>query len=144
MATFPRTARPQGRVFFVRRALSADRLAQAVVFLSALAILAITALLVWELWSHSGPSRAKFGSGFLWGTAWDPVNGNFGALPFIFGTVVTSAVALIIAIPFGVGAAIFLAELAPPRLSDALTFLIELLAAVPSVIFGLRRPCDRR
>ena len=63
--------------------------------------------------------------------------GQFGALPFIYGTVVTSALALLIAVPLGVGAAIFLAELAPPRISDALTFLIELLAAVPSVIYGL-------
>jgi phosphate transport system permease protein len=136
-ATIPQTARPKGRASFVRRTFSADGLAQAVVFLAAVAILAITALLVWELWSKSGPSRAKFGSGFLLTSTWDPVNGDFGALPFIFGTVVTSAVALIIAVPFGVGAAIFLAELAPPKLSDAMTFLIELLAAVPSVIFGL-------
>ena len=62
---------------------------------------------------------------------------TFGALPFIYGTVVTSALALLIAVPFGVGAAIFLAELAPPKLSDGMTFLIELLAAVPSVIIGL-------
>jgi phosphate transport system permease protein len=79
----------------------------------------------------------KFGFNFLRTTTWDPVNGEFGALPFIYGTVVTSAIGLLIAIPFGVGAAIFLAELAPPKLSDAMTFLIELLAAVPSVIFGL-------
>jgi phosphate transport system permease protein len=112
-------------------------LAQLIVFLAATAILALTALLVWELWSHSGPSRTKFGWDFLRTSTWDPVAGEFGALPFIYGTVVTSAVALLIAIPFGVGAAIFLAELAPPKLSDAMTFLIELLAAVPSVIFGL-------
>jgi phosphate transport system permease protein len=112
-------------------------LAQLIVFLAATAILALTALLVWELWSHSGPSRAKFGWDFLRTSTWDPVAGEFGALPFIYGTVVTSTVALLIAIPFGVGAAIFLAELAPPKLSDAMTFLIELLAAVPSVIFGL-------
>jgi len=68
---------------------------------------------------------------------WDPVAGDFGALPFIYGTVVTSAIALFIAVPMGVGASIFLAELAPRRVSNALTFLIELLAAVPSVIFGL-------
>src|SRR5262249_16170181 len=77
------------------------------------------------------------GWGFLVSTNWDPVQGQFGALPFIYGTLVTSALALIIAVPLGVGAAIFLAELAPPRVSDFLTFLIELLAAVPSVIFGL-------
>jgi phosphate transport system permease protein len=68
---------------------------------------------------------------------WDPVAGQFGALPFVYGTVVTSGLALLIGIPLGVGAAIFLAELAPPRISDGLTFLIELLAAVPSVIIGL-------
>jgi len=62
---------------------------------------------------------------------------QFGALPFIYGTVVTSAVALIIAVPLGIGAAIFLAELAPPRISDTLQFFIDLLAAVPSVIYGL-------
>ncbi|MBI4166626.1 MAG: phosphate ABC transporter permease subunit PstC, partial [Acidobacteria bacterium] len=71
------------------------------------------------------------------GTTWDPVFEEFGALPFIFGTVVTSAVGMVVAIPLGVGAAIFLAELAPPRISDYLAFLIELLAAVPSVIYGL-------
>ena len=63
--------------------------------------------------------------------------GNFGALPFAFGTVATSMLALLISIPMGLGAAIFLAELAPRRISDILTFLIELLAAVPSVIYGL-------
>jgi phosphate transport system permease protein len=90
-----------------------------------------------ELWIHADPARSKFGWSFLYTTTWDPLAGRFGALPFIFGTVVTSALSLVIAVPFGVGAAIFLAELAPPRLSDAMTFLIELLAAVPSVIFGL-------
>ena len=136
-ATLPRTARPQGRASFVRRAFSLDSLARAVLFVAAAAILVITALLVWELWSKSGPSRAQFGTGFLSRSAWDPVNGDFGALPFILGTVITSIVALLIAVPFGVGAAIFLAELAPQKVSDAATFLIELLAAVPSVIFGL-------
>src|SRR5215472_4512983 len=136
-ATFPQAARLSRRASLLRRALSGDSLAQLIVFLAATAILALTALLGWELWSHSGPSRAKFGWDFLRTSTWDPVAGEFGALPFIYGTVVTSLVALLIAIPFGVGAAIFLAELAPPKLSDAMTFLIELLAAVPSVIFGL-------
>jgi phosphate transport system permease protein len=98
---------------------------------------AITTLLVVELYRNSEPSRAKFGWSFLWTRTWDPVAGQFGALPFIYGTLVTSALAMIFGIPLGVGAAIFLAELAPPTLSSALTFLIELLAAVPSVIIGL-------
>ena len=90
-----------------------------------------------ELYRNSVLTREKFGWAFLFTKVWDPVAGQFGALPFIYGTVVSSAVALSIAIPLGVGAAIFLAELAPARLSAVLTFLIELLAAVPSVIFGL-------
>ena len=85
----------------------------------------------------SALSRHKFGWTFLITQTWDPVAERFGALPFIYGTVVTSALALFIAIPLGVGAAIFLAELAPAKISSGLTFLIELLAAVPSVIFGL-------
>ncbi|HVZ36135.1 MAG TPA: phosphate ABC transporter permease subunit PstC, partial [Polyangiaceae bacterium] len=68
---------------------------------------------------------------------WDPVAGTFGALPFIYGTAITSLVALFIAIPQGIASAIFLSELAPRRLSDTLTFLIELLAAVPSELYGL-------
>ncbi len=121
----------------MRRLAGADNLAYGVAFLSATSVLAITCLLVYELWTNSALSRRQFGWGFLYGSAWDPVAGHFGALPFLFGTVVTSALALIVAVPLGVGAAIFLAELAPPRLSDALTFCIELLAAVPSVIYGL-------
>jgi phosphate transport system permease protein len=136
-ATAPQAARLSRRAILLRRVFSGDSLAQLVVFVAAAVILALTALLVWELWSHSGPSRAKFGWDFLRTSTWDPVAGDFGALPYIYGTLVTAAVALLIAIPFGVGAAIFLAELAPPKLSDAMTFLIELLAAVPSVIFGL-------
>jgi phosphate transport system permease protein len=102
-----------------------------------LAVIAITTLLVFELYRNSEPSRVKFGWSFLWTKTWDPVAGQFGALPFIYGTLVTSALAMIFGIPLGVGAAIFLAELAPPAISSALTFLIELLAAVPSVIIGL-------
>jgi phosphate transport system permease protein len=129
--------RPRGRISFVRRVMSGDGMAQTVAFISATLILVLTAAVVFELWIHSALSRQTFGFHFLFTSTWDPVAGNFGALPFIYGTVMTSALALLIAVPFGVGAAIFLAELAPPKLSDAMTFLIELLAAVPSVIIGL-------
>ncbi len=112
-------------------------MAQALAFSCATLILVITALLVWQLWIHSASAREKFGFGFLTGSAWNPVTEQFGALPFIYGTVVTAVLSLLLAVPFGVGAAIFLAELAPPKLSDGMTFLIELLAAVPSVIIGL-------
>jgi phosphate transport system permease protein len=115
----------------------ADHIAHAVTLLFAAAIIAITALLFYELYTRAAITRAKFGWHFLSGTTWDPVALEFGALPFIYGTLVTSAVALIVGVPLGVGAAIFLAELAPIRVSDALAFIIELLAAVPSVIYGL-------
>jgi len=129
---------PSGRAHaLIRRLRAGDEIAYLVTFVCAASVILITALLVWELFQTSAQSREKFGWAFLWTTTWDPANGQFGALPFIYGTVVTSALAMIIAIPLGVGAAIFLAELAPPAISSALTFLIELLAAVPSVIFGL-------
>lgn len=120
-----------------KRAAAGDRVAYAIVFTCAASIVAITATLVYELWLNSALSRHKFGWSFLFTQIWDPIVGQFGALPFVYGTVVTSTLALLIAVPLGVGAAIFLAELAPPKLSDAMTFLIELLAAVPSVIIGL-------
>jgi len=111
--------------------------AHLVVLIFASAIILVTALLVFELYRNSGLARQKFGWQFLFSRTWDPVFEQFGALPFIFGTVVTSAVGLLVAVPLGVGAAIFLAEMAPLKISDALTFVIELLAAVPSVIYGL-------
>lgn len=114
-----------------------DHITHLVTFLFAASVFLVTVFLVYELWIHSGPSRAKFGFGFLTGKTWDPVAEQFGALPFIYGTVLTSFLALLISIPLGVGAAIFLSELAPPRLSNTCTFLVELLAAVPSVILGL-------
>src|SRR6204780_3276562 len=114
-----------------------DQIAHAVTFLFAASVFLVTVFLVYELWIHSAPSRAKFGFSFLTGKTWDPVAEQFGALPFIYGTVLTSFLALFISVPLGVGAAIFLAELAPPKLSNFCTFLVELLAAVPSVILGL-------
>jgi phosphate transport system permease protein len=108
-----------------------------ITLLFAASVVLITLLIVYELWQGSVLPRHKFGFAFLRTSVWDPNFDNFGALPFIFGTVVTSAVALLIAVPLGIGAAIFLAELAPARLSDALEFFIDLLAAVPSVIYGL-------
>jgi phosphate transport system permease protein len=117
--------------------LKGDALAHGAAFLFAASVLVVTVFLVWELWVHCAPSRQKFGFQFLHTQDWDPGNGQFGALPFVYGTVLTSLIALIISVPLGVGAAIFLAELAPRRLSELCTFLVELLAAVPSVIFGL-------
>ena len=120
-----------------RRIQRGDEVAYLITFVCAASIVLVTALLLAELYRSSALARHKFGWSFLLTSTWDPVSGQFGALPFIYGTVVTSALSLLIAVPVGVGCAIFLAELAPAIVSDAITFLIELLAAVPSVIFGL-------
>ena len=122
---------------FARRLRDGDEIAHLITLLFAASVLLITVLLVYELSINSTLSWRKFGLKFLLTRTWDPVFGNFGALPFIYGTLVTSVLGLLIAVPLGVGAAIFLAELAPPLISNVLTFVIELLAAVPSVIFGL-------
>jgi phosphate transport system permease protein len=103
----------------------------------ALSVFAVTGLIAGSLLVASWPSIVRFGTRFVTGSTWDPVALEFGALPFVYGTLVTSAVALAIAVPVGVGAAVCLAELLPPRLSSALNFLVELLVAVPSVIYGL-------
>jgi len=120
-----------------RRAQVGDEIAHLITLIFAAVILLITVLLVFELWQSAADARHKFGFGFLWSSNWDPVQNDFGALPFLYGTVVTSILALLISVPLGVGAAIYLSELAPAGVSSGLTFLVELLAAVPSVIYGL-------
>jgi phosphate transport system permease protein len=122
---------------FVDRLRRGDEVAYLITFASAVLILVIVALIVIELWTNSTATIKAFGWHFLTSSTWDPNSGNFGALPFIYGTCVTSFLALLIAVPLGIGAAVFLAEMAPPQLSNLLTFMIELLAAVPSVIYGL-------
>jgi phosphate transport system permease protein len=136
--TFEQAAPPQaGPRAFIARLRHGDEIAHVITLLFAASILLVTSMLVFELWVNSHLSRAKFGFSFPWTRVWDPVFGNFGSLPFIYGTLVTAVVSLAIAVPLGLAAAIFLAELAPRRLSDSIAFLIDLLAAVPSVIYGL-------
>ena len=120
-----------------RTAQTGDIVARLITLAFAASIIVVTMLLVWQLWSQSAPTRHKFGFAFLFTTTWDPVAEQFGALPFVYGTVITSLLALLLSVPLGLGSAIFLSELAPARLSNMLTFLIELLAAIPSVIYGL-------
>jgi phosphate transport system permease protein len=122
---------------FIDKLRSGDEVAHLITLIAASAILLITCLLVLELWRTSYLSRTKFGWMFFWTKVWDANFDNFGAAPFIYGTLITSAVALVIAVPLGLASAIFLSELAPRRLSDVVSFLIDLLAAVPSVIYGL-------
>jgi len=114
-----------------------DRVFKWLTLLMALSVFALIVLVGFELWRGSHLALQKFGWRFLSSSEWDPVNEQFGALPFIFGTVVSSLIALLIAVPLSIASAVFLTELAPPWLRQPLTVFIELLAAVPSVILGL-------
>ncbi len=120
-----------------RRLEHGDVIFRALMVLASILILLAVAGIGYELWQNSALPRAQFGLSFLVGTEWDPVAKNFGALPFLYGTLQTSLLALIFAVPIGVGIAIFLAELAPEWLRQPLGFVVELLAAVPSVVYGL-------
>jgi phosphate transport system permease protein len=135
--TVPSAGPIAGSRSFLRRLREGDEIARLITFLFAASVVLVTLLLIFELWQGSALPRHKFGLRFFLTRVWDPIAEQFGALPFIYGTLITATVALAIAVPLGIGAAIFLAELAPARLSDTLEFFIDLLAAVPSVIYGL-------
>ena len=134
--TSARPSRPPRAVSRGRRGLG-DRLYRALILASVWVVLilavGLAAALSWESW----PAIRAFGLRFLVTSHWDPVAGEFGALPFIYGTLVSSLLALLIAVPLSLGAAIFLAELAPAWIRPPVAFLIEMLAAVPSVVYGL-------
>jgi phosphate transport system permease protein len=115
-----------------------DRLYRALLWSATLLVLLLVIAIGYDLWQNSVLSREAFGWKFVVTTQWDPaLNKAFGALPFILGTLISSTIALLVAIPLGLGAAIFLAELSPNWLRQPLGFLVELLAAVPSVVYGL-------
>ncbi|HKI58181.1 MAG TPA: phosphate ABC transporter permease subunit PstC [Trueperaceae bacterium] len=113
-----------------------DRLFDLIVLLLAGCILLITALAAFELFRGGEPALRRYGLGFLTGTTWDPVHEEFGALPFIIGTLVTSFAALLLAVPLAVGSALFVSEYAPRWLAEPVSSLVELLAAIPSVVYG--------
>ena len=125
-----------------RRALAptgnrGDAVFRVAMFLCALLTLLIVVAMIAATLSASLPSMRAFGFGFLTGRTWDPVQGVFGALPFIYGTVMSALIALVISVPLSLGIAVFLVEQAPRRLARPVTFLVELLAAIPSVVYGL-------
>jgi phosphate transport system permease protein len=107
------------------------------ILITAASVFAIVVFVVWELVDKSRLSLHQFGIGFFFGHNWDPVNGDFGAMPFIFGTLVSSLLALLMAVPLSVGVAVYVTEMCPIRLRAIISFLVELLAAIPSVIYGL-------
>jgi phosphate transport system permease protein len=114
-----------------------DRIFSWCILACALTVLAILILIVYELISSSQLAWKAFGWKFFWSHEWDPVNDLFGALPFIYGTLVSSILALVLAVPLAVGVAVFTTEMCPKWLRGPISFLTELLAAIPSVIYGL-------
>jgi phosphate transport system permease protein len=124
-----RQARGTGRI--------GNRVFAGLLRLLAVGVALLVLLIALEILDGAQFALARFGPAFLFGTTWDPVREEFGALPFVYGTLATSALALLLGGPIGLAAAIFLAELAPDWLRGPVSALVELLAAIPSVVYGL-------
>jgi phosphate transport system permease protein len=115
----------------------ADQTFAAIMLVCALTIFAIVVFILWTLVDESKLSLHQFGFKFFTRSEWDPVAADFGAFPFIYGTLATSLLALLMAVPLALGVAIFLTELCPEKLRAPISFVTELLAAIPSVVYGL-------
>jgi phosphate transport system permease protein len=121
----------------IEKRLSGDFIFKGITVVFAFSVLLILLLMIAEMSKESLPAIRKFGFGFITGKDWDPVVENFGALPSIYGSVVSSILALLLATPLSVGTAIFITEIAPKKLGGVVASVVELLAAIPSVIYGL-------
>jgi phosphate transport system permease protein len=121
----------------LERVSYADRIFKLILTLAAISVPILLGFLVAELYQGSRLAIGKFGFDFITSSTWDPVAETFGALPLIFGTLLSSALALLIAIPLSLGVAIFLTEFAPRRIREPIAFMLQLLAAIPSVVYGL-------
>ena len=121
----------------LRGAAYGDRIFRILLTIAALLIPILLAFLLGELWTGSRLAMSKFGFDFIRTSIWDPVAEKFGAFPLIFGTLLSSFLALLIAVPLSLGVAIYLTEFAPKFLRQPVAFLIGLLAAIPSVVYGL-------
>jgi phosphate transport system permease protein len=114
-----------------------DRLFKAGLTTAALAVPVLMGFLVYELWVGAHLAIDRYGLGFVTGSTWDPVTEEFGAFPLILGTLLSSLLALLMAVPLSLGVAIYLTEFAPKAIRQPIAFIIELLAAIPSVVYGL-------
>lgn len=114
-----------------------DRVYRWITTAFALVVPLLLFLIAWAVFVAGWPALRKFGVSFLTSSDWDAVNGRFGAAPAIFGTLVSSLIALIIATPLAIGVAVFLSEFAPAWIRQPIAFLVDLLAAIPSVVYGL-------
>jgi phosphate transport system permease protein len=121
----------------LERADYGDRTFKVLLTLAALTVPTLLGFLVYELWMGSRLAIDEYGLGFLTSSTWDPVAEEFGALPLVFGTLISSFLALLIAVPLSLGVAIYLTEFAPKVVRQPVAFLIGLLAAIPSVVYGL-------
>ncbi|MDP2663607.1 MAG: phosphate ABC transporter permease subunit PstC [Dehalococcoidia bacterium] len=128
---------PRSALASLRSLNTGDLVFRGLVIVFALSILVLMGMMVLQMITFAWPAIDRFGLSFLTGTSWNPVTQKFGALPYIYGTVVSSALALLIAGPIALGTAIYLSELCPVLLRNPLSFLVELLAAIPSVVYGL-------
>ncbi len=114
-----------------------DRIFAASLRVVALAVIALLALIAAFLWNQAHPAFAAFGLKFVTSSVWDPVQDVYGALPVIYGTAVSSLIAILISTPLSIGVALFLNELAPGWVGKIFGFLVQMLAAIPSVVYGL-------
>ncbi len=137
MTALPAEARRVRTLLAEHRPRHGESLFRGLVVLASLTVLAVIAGLVLVIAKESLLGIAHNGVAFLWGTTWDPVHSVFGALPFIYGTILTATSALVLATLIGVGVALFLVELAPGWLARPIGFMVEMLAAIPSVVYGL-------
>src|SRR6267142_5567419 len=119
------------------RGFSFDHVYHALLVAAAGIVFAVVGLIVYEVAHGALPSIRAIGWGFLVRSEWDPVQDHYGALPYVYGTLMSSFLALVMAVPLGIGSAVFLAELAGRRLSAITSFVMELLAAIPSIVFSI-------
>jgi len=129
--------RPAAAPPSLERSSYGDRIFKLLLALGAATVPVLLGFLVFELWTGARQAIGKFGLGFITSSVWDPVAEQFGAFPLIFGTLVSSLIALVIAVPLSLGVAIYLTEFAPKVIRQPVAFLISLLAAIPSVVYGL-------
>ena len=135
-------ARETFRERIAKRTQHGDGIFWGLTLFFALLVIALVFAILWVTWSDSQLARERFGLGFFTSGEWNPVETevnpvSFGAMPAIVGTLISSAIALILAAPVAIGIGIFLAELCPPAIRTPLSFMVELLAAIPSVIYGV-------
>jgi phosphate transport system permease protein len=133
----PAAAAPPAADPVLRRKSHGDMLFRGLLTLAAVIVPVLLVFLVYELWVGSRLAIGEFGLGFIGSSAWDPVTGKFGAFPLIFGTLLSSLIALVIAVPLSLGVAVYLTEFAPMSIRQPIAFVIGLLAAIPSVVYGL-------